>query len=159
MLILQQGRKEMNGRFENFTVLISNINRCIKKIKTEEMEEYNLKSPHVSCLYYLYKQEGLTAAELCGICKEDKAAISRSIDYLERCGYIVTDSDAKKRYRCALTLTETGKSIAVGIAEKIDRILDQASVGLSEEHRVIMYQSLALICENLEKICEEYEEE
>lgn len=149
----------MKGRFENFTVLISNINRHIKKIKTEEMEEYNLKSPHVSCLYYLYKEDSLTATELCAICKEDKAAMSRSIDYLEKNGYILSDSDAKKRYRCALTLTEQGKSIAVGIVEKIDRILDQASVGLSEEHRVVMYQSLALISENLEKICEQYEGE
>lgn len=149
----------MKGRFEHFTVLIANLNRCIKKIKTAEMEEYNLKSPHVSCLYYLHKEEGLTAAELCAICKEDKAAMSRALDYLEKSGYIFPNKDSKKKYRCPLVLTETGKKIAVGIAEKIDRILDEASVGLSEEHRIIMYQSLALISENLDKICGNYEEE
>lgn len=41
----------MEGRFETFTVLISSINRCIKKIKAEEMAECDLKSIHVSCLY------------------------------------------------------------------------------------------------------------
>lgn len=149
----------MRGRFEHFTVLIANINRCIKKIKTAEMEEYNLKSPHVSCLYYLYKEEGLTAAELCAICKEDKAAMSRALDYLEKSGYLSPAPDTKKKYRCPLKLTEKGKAIALGIVEKIDRILDDASVGLSEEHRIIMYQSLALISENLDKICESYEGE
>ena len=56
----------MQDRFETFTVLIDKVKRCIRRIKTEEMSEYNLKSPHVSCLYYLYrhKDEPLTAKEL-----------------------------------------------------------------------------------------------
>ena len=69
----------MNDRFETFTVLISSVSRSIRRIKTETMAEYNLKSPHVSCLYYLYKRPGMTAAELCELCEEDKAAASRSI--------------------------------------------------------------------------------
>ena len=40
-------------RFQTFTVLITSINRSIHKIKTEEMAEFNLKSAHVNCLYYL----------------------------------------------------------------------------------------------------------
>ena len=38
--------------------------RNIRKIKTEEMDKYSLKSPHVSCLYYIYKSGSLTAKEL-----------------------------------------------------------------------------------------------
>lgn len=148
----------MRGRFEHFTVLIANINRCIKKIKTEEMEEYHLKSPHVSALYYLNKESALTATELCSLCKEDKAAMSRALDYLEKNGYIFSNTDANKKYRRPLKLTEKGEKIALGIAEKIDRILEEASEGLGEEHRAIMYESLALISDNLDKICENYEE-
>ena len=47
----------MIERFETFTVLITKISRSIRKIKTEEMAKFNLKSPHVSCLYYLFKSE------------------------------------------------------------------------------------------------------
>ena len=148
----------MKGRFEHFTVLIANINRCIKKIKTAEMEEYHLKSPHVSALYYLHKESGLTAAELCSLCKEDKAAMSRALDYLEKNGHIFPNADENKKYRRPLKLTERGEKIALGIAEKIDRILEEASEGLSEEYRVIMYESLALISDNLDKICGSYEE-
>ena len=76
-------------RFQQFTVLITKINRSIHKIKTGEMEEFSLKSPHVSCLYYLYKSKGsLTATKLCEICDEDKAYISRSLDSLENSKYI-----------------------------------------------------------------------
>lgn len=149
----------MQERFQNFTVLISKINRCIKKIKTEEMDEFNLKSPHVSCIYYLYQTSSLTAKELCDICQEDKAALSRSIEYLEENEFIVCDSNLKKRYKSPLTLTEKGKKIGEKIDEKIDKILALASSGLSEEKRKVMYESLNLICDNLENFCKKYEGE
>lgn len=117
----------------------------------------DLKSPHVSCLYYLYNSEGMTATELCEICGEDKAAMSRSIDYLEKIGLVFCASDMKKRYKSILTLTDKGRQIGKVIYDKIDAILARASEGLSEEHRVIMYKSLALISENLQKICNAYD--
>ena len=80
-------------RFKTFTLLVSNINRSIRKIKNEEMAEFGLKSPHVSCLYYLYTEESLTAKELADICDEDKAALSRSIVALEKLGYIYCDAE------------------------------------------------------------------
>ena len=43
----------MEERFGTFTILISKISRSIKRIKSEEMAEFQLKGPHVSCLYYL----------------------------------------------------------------------------------------------------------
>ena len=144
----------MENRFKLFTVLNSKINRCIRKIKTDEMAEFELKSTHVSCLYYLYVEDTLTAKELCDICDEDKGAISRSLDYLENSGYLKCDSKTVKRYKSPIELTEKGKLVATKISEKIDRVLDEASVGLTEENRVVFYQSLSLISENLEKICD-----
>lgn len=70
----------MEERFETFTVLIARISRSIKRIKADEMADFELKGPHVSCLYYLSQRDGMTAAELCERCDEDKAAISRSLD-------------------------------------------------------------------------------
>ena len=148
----------MKDRFEKFTVLISRISRCIRRIKTEEVSEFQLKSPHVSCLYYLYKAHSLTAKELADICEEDKANISRSIEYLENNGYLICESNAQKRYKSPLRLTDKGNEIGKIICEKKDRILEEASKGLTEENRIIFYDSLSLINENLEKICKEYGE-
>ena len=146
-------------RFEAFTVLISKINRSIKKIKYEEVTEYNLKGPHVSCLYYLNKMGPLTSKELCDICTEDKAQISRSISYLQQNGFIENDNLSKKRYKTTLNLSPLGIKVSDIIADKIDKFLDLASVGLSQEDRIIMYKSLNLISNNLEKICTEYKGE
>lgn len=146
----------MEERFKTFTVLITNVGRCIHKIKTEEMAEYELKSSHVSCLYYLYKEESLTAKELCDICEEDKANISRSIKYLEENGYLYCKSKQQKRYQSPLVLTDKGREIGALLAKKVDNVLSAASEGLSEEHRLIFYKSLALISNNLQKICDGY---
>ena len=148
----------MQERFQTFTVLIARLNRCIRKIKTEEMAEFNLKSPHVSCLYYLYKSNSLTSKELCDICEEDKANISRSIEYLEKNGYLVCKSKTEKRYKSPLVLTEKGRETGEYIVRKIDAILDSVSEGIPEEHRMIMYRSLSVICDNLQKICDDYDE-
>ena len=148
----------MEERFKIFSMLIANISRKIHRIKAEEMAEFNLKSSHVSCIYYLYKAPSLTAAELCDICDEDKSNISRTIKFLEANGYIVCSSTAPKRYRAPLELTEKGATVAMHISQKIENALSKASIGLSEEHRKIMYDSLAIISENLQKMCDDYEE-
>lgn len=148
----------MEDRFNTFTVLIANITRNIRKIKTEEMTSYSLKSPHVSCLYYLYKEKNLTSKQLCDICDEDKAAISRSLEYLEKEEYIVCQSNMKKRYNSPFTLTIKGEKIGKIISDKIDQVLFKASEGLSEEERDTFYKCLNLINKNLQKIYEKYGE-
>ena len=149
----------MRERFETFTVQIARISRCIRKIKTEEMREFSLKTPHVSCLYYLYCRGPLTAKELCDICDEDKAAVSRTLIYLENNDYVFCESKAQKRYKEPIMLTEKGKQVAQMIEEKINRILKETSVGLSESELEIFYRGLTLIGNNLQKISDTYEEE
>ena len=142
----------MEERYETFTVLIARINRSIKRVKSAEMAEFQLKGPYVSCLYYLSLTDGLTAAALCERCDEDKAAISRSLDDLEKNGYITCESSTGRRYRAPLHLTERGRAVCRGINERIDRIVDSASKGLSEAERKSMYRALTLISENLEQM-------
>ena len=142
----------MINRFETFTVLIAKISRNIRKIKNQEMAAYNLRSSHISCLYYLYSSKGLTATDLCERCEEDKATISRSLGYLESNGYITCESKSAKRYKSLLTLTEKGKEVGKKIADRIDSVFKEISIGLTEEERVSLYRSLCIISGKLEAI-------
>ncbi len=144
----------MQERFKEFTLLIANLNRCIFKIKTDAVAGFNLRSSHVSCLYYLYKENGLTATKLCEVCGADKANISRTIKYLELNGFVIHVSKTQKKYNSELKLTDKGVSVATHIANRVDKVLDLASVGMSEEHRKIMYESLKLVNINLNKLCD-----
>jgi len=142
----------MTERFETFTVLINRISRNIRKIKNLEMAEYSLRSSHVSCLYHLYLTEGLTATDLCERCEEDKATISRALEYLESNGYLTCESKNAKRYKSPLLLTDLGREAGGKIAGKINRVLDEVSIGLTDEERVAFYRSLAIISNNLDTI-------
>ena len=142
----------MEERFETFTVLINRISRNIRKIKNQEMAEYNLRSSHISCLYYLYSEKELTATELCERCEEDKATISRALDYLETNGYLTCESKSAKRYKTPLLLTDKGLIVGKKIADKIDGVLDEISVGLTEEERIAFYRSLSIISDSLESV-------
>ena len=142
----------MQERFETFTVLINRISRNIRKIKNQEMAEYNLRSVHVSCLYYLYIHEGATATDLCERCEEDKATISRALDYLETNGFLTCESKSVKRYKSPLILTDKGNEAGKKIADKINSVLDAISVGLTNEEREAFYRSLSIISESLEAV-------
>ena len=142
----------MLARFETFTVLINRISRNIRRIKNQEMAEYELRSPHISCLYYLYVSDGLTASELCELCEEDKATISRSLDFLEKNGYITREPRGERRYKSPLLLTEQGALVAEKIAAKINCVLDELSLGLSDAERASFYRSLAIISQKLEEL-------
>ena len=139
-------------RFETFTVLIGRINRNIRKIKNQEMASYQLKSIHISCLYYLYSSGSLTAAELCERCEEDKAAVSRALDYLEKEGYLEASDKNAKRYRHPLHLTEKGTQAGSIIAAKIDAVLEEINSSLTEQERLAFYRSLTAISNRLDAI-------
>ncbi len=116
------------------------------------MAEYGLRSAHISCLYYLYTTDGATATDLCERCEEDKATISRALDYLETSGYLTCTSKSAKRYKSPLVLTEKGSIVGKQIADKIGAVLDTVSEGLTEEERIAFYRSLSIISHSLETV-------
>ena len=142
----------MTERFEKFTVLINRISRNIRKIKNQEMAEYSLRCSHISCLYYLYTSGGLTATDLCERCEEDKAAVSRALEYLENNGYLICESKSAKRYKSLLRLTDKGLDIGKRIADKIAYVLEEISVEMTEEERIQFYHSLTLISKGIDNI-------
>lgn len=148
----------MEDRYKLFTQLLGKITRTIRKIKTAEMSEFNLKSTHVSCLYYLQKEHVMTAHNLCTVCDEDKSAISKSLEQLEKAGLVVSNSKTKKKYNCPLSLTEKGSRVAEIIVDKVDAIVEMASRGISAEKREIFYECLMQINENLQGLSDKYGE-
>ena len=144
----------MDARFETFTALINRISRNIRKIKNREMAEYHLRSAHISCLYYLYKEGKLTSTALCERCEEDKATISRALEYLENEEYLMGRAKGAKRYNGLLDLTEKGRGIGQKIADKIDGVLEEISEALTDEERFAFYRSLSLISERLDAVAE-----
>ena len=137
----------MIDRFQAFVSGITICYKYIQKIKTMEMTEFGLKGTHVMCIFYIHhNEENLTAAQLCQLCAEDKAAISRTLVTLQEKGYV---ESGEKKYRANLKLTEKGKILAKQIDELIERWVDCGGDGLTDEERNAFYNALNLISSNL----------
>ena len=142
-------------RFGAFVTGITACYKYIQRIKTLEMTELGLRGTHAMCLFYLHHNpQGLTAAQLCQLCDEDKGAISRTLSELETKGYLHTR--AAKKYRAEIMLTPEGTALA----EKMDALIESwvgiGGDGLTEEQRSSFYQTLERIAANLK---EKYEME
>ena len=138
----------MIQRFDAFVSGITSCYKYIQRIKAMEMTEFGLKGTHVMCLYYLRQNPaGLTASQLCGLCAEDKAAISRTVSELRSQGYITSLS--QKAYRAMLTLTSAGQEIARKFDRLIEGWVSTGGDGLSDEERSDFYKVLSTIADNL----------
>lgn len=137
----------MTERFEAFVGGITVCYKYIQRIKNAEMTELGLKGTHVMCLFFLSQNPGgLTAAQLCRLCAEDKAAISRTLTTLQDKGYIQSSG---KKYRALLTLTPLGSEAANQLDSLIDQWVNLGGDGLSEEDRQVFYRTLGHIADNL----------
>lgn len=147
----------MFSRFESFVTFINQLYRSIQKIKSREMTEMGLKGTHVMCLFYLDRHpEGLTAAQLCNHCMEDKAAVSRAVNKLEAKGLVtLEESEGQRRYRSKIRLTKAGKQITCKMMRLIAEIVDKGGEGLTDEERETFYRSLGMIAKNLQTLCSE----
>ncbi len=139
----------MIDRFQSFVTGITECYRFIQRIKSSEMTELGLKGAHVMCLFFLHRHpEGLTAAQLCRLCAEDKAAISRNIATLQQRGYLTASG---RKYRAALVLTPAGTQIAEQVDGLICQWVGVGGEGLSDEERAAFYHTLEHIADNLRR--------
>lgn len=137
----------MIERFQSFVSGITICYKYIQKIKSMEMTEFGLKGTHVMCIFYIsHSKEELTAAQLCQLCAEDKAAISRTLVTLQEKGYVEA---GEKKYRAHLKLTEKGKILASQIDGLIEQWVGFGGDGLTEDERNVFYTALDLISSNL----------
>ena len=150
----------MLNRFGAFVGGITACYKYIQRIKSMEMTELGLKGTHAMCLFHLHRHgEGLTAAQLCQLCGEDKAAISRTLCELEGKGFLHTQVTAGKKYRAMLQLTDTGNMVAKHIDSLIEDWVSAGGNGLTGEERDEFYRILEHIAGNLKLHYENIQEE
>ena len=146
----------MLDRFERFSYAISEISRCWRKLASEELAKYGLKSPHATYLITLYKHpDGITVPDFCEISGKDKSDASRMIGILEERGLVRKEVVDGSLYRGIWVLTEEGKVAAAQVSSRAKRAVELAGKDLDEETREIFYKALESITANLTTLCKE----
>lgn len=140
----------MIDRFEKFSYFISEISYHWHKISGKVMAEYGLKGSHSVYFTTLYTHpDGLTSTQLGELCSRDKADVSRAVSMLEKKGLIVKEG---ANYRALLRLTDEGAEIAIQIKKSAEAAVEYGGKGLDDEQREIFYNSLEVICGNLQNL-------
>ena len=121
-------------------VLIKSLNK--------ELKEYNLGFQHsdFSILKVLSQVNGLSQTELARILGKEKSGIGRSLNSLEKEGYVTRS--AINGCKNEVYLTEKGKQIIPLLNEIADKVTAKAFTGFTDKKRKEMMTNLTLIYEN-----------
>lgn len=143
----------MRKRFEEFNRNITEAYKCILKIKAHEMQKFGLRAANVMCLFFLGKHadEGLTPAQLCMLCGEDKAGVSKSLALLKKNDYVCTEGLGRK-YKMLYKITPGGLLVYEKLMDSIDSVVEKVGYGLSDAERNNFYKTLDTIVSNLQAL-------
>lgn len=140
-------------RFEDFTSAVSLASKYILKIKSFYMREFGLKAAHVTCLHLLgRREEGLTATQICQLCHEDKAAVSKTLNALCAKGYVIGVVGGARKYKAVYMLSSSGKEISRRVDKFIANTVESCGKGLTDKERAVFYKSFRTIISNLEML-------
>lgn len=141
----------MLERYEEFTTKINLAYKYIMKIKIHEMNNLDLKAANLNVLFYLGKNlDGLTASELCWLCKEDKAWISKNLNFLKKKKLVeMYNEDKDKKYRAKYFMTVEGMDVYNEMIKIITFISETCAEGCSDEELDIFYKVFSKIISNL----------
>lgn len=146
----------MIGRFEIFSLGLTQLTAAWNKIANEELKPFGLKGRASVYMIALYKsEEGLTITNLCEICHRDKAEASRIISEMEKKGMVTREQGTANGYRAKIRLTEEGKKATYELRERIKMAVEKGGDGLSDEEREHFYYALQVIAKNLQDISRE----
>jgi len=144
------------NRFEQFSYVISGINRHIQKIERDEMIKYGYKGAFAQYLVALRRYpEGITSAKLCEICDKDKAAISRVLTEMQEKGLILRETQSDHRYSALIKLTAEGLKAAAYVDERAQAAIEAVGNEMTDENRAAFYATLDFIAAKLQTISKE----
>lgn len=144
-------------RFLFFYHGLHGIVKDIKKIESSYLENYGLRSVHMSCLLNIENdREGVTATKLASLCSIDKALISRILRELVACDFVLVEG-AEKAYNKKYLLTEKGRSVVLAVEKDIVEYMTRARVGIPEEKMIAFYDVLCALENNIALIASDEE--
>lgn len=143
----------MLDRFERFSFAIAEINRCWRKLASDELAKYGLKSSHATYLTTMYKfPEGIAVPEFCEITGKDKSDASRMITILEKKGLACKKIVNGSLYRGLWVLTDQGRVAAELVSLRASKAVELAGKDLADKERERFYKDLESIVSNLTKL-------
>lgn len=146
----------MLERFQQFSFIISGINRHIQRLERTEMIKYGYKGSYAQYLVAIQRfKDGVTCTQLSEICDKDKAAVSRIIVEMENRDLVFRESDNERLYNAKIKLTDEGKKAARYVSERACSAVDAVGTTMTDDERTALYAALDIIFSKLDTLNKE----
>jgi DNA-binding MarR family transcriptional regulator len=115
---------------------------------SKQLEFYNIGSGQYIFLIALYKKDGISQEEISDHLKIDKATTAKSIERLEKEGYVKRDIDSKDKRAYKVFLTQKAFDVRPIICSVLKKWSAVLSEGLTEDEKSIALNLLGRMAKN-----------
>ncbi len=110
---------------------------------------YEFSLVHWIIFIHLWRSDGSPQCELAKECGQDKTAITRAVDWLEKRNYVLRIPDQQDRRHKLIYLTQKGKELPDILIPYAQKTIEKATAGISEEEMTQCKNVLRKVFNNL----------
>ncbi|WP_202765950.1 MarR family winged helix-turn-helix transcriptional regulator [Clostridium paridis] len=147
--IYKKGLIVMNSFEKPLNILIHQTNIILRNILQKELSNYNITAEQWAILIELYNDEGINQKELAKRCLKDTAALTRSLDILEKREFIKREKSPNDRREFLIFLTGNGCELVEGLLPMVLEIRKKITSVLSEEENNMLSSLLQKLIKGL----------
>ncbi|KTC96601.1 MarR family winged helix-turn-helix transcriptional regulator [Legionella erythra] len=133
------------------STLLKKTNRLLLKRANELLKPYDINHAYTFILMELFNQDGLTQTELVQRIDVEQPTAVRTLDRMERDGFIHRQPSPLDRRAVLIYLSEKGKQTEPMLAENARRLNDLALQGFSEAEKNQFQALIKRVLDNLKK--------
>ncbi|QGH32904.1 MarR family transcriptional regulator [Gracilibacillus salitolerans] len=137
-----------NNRHRSVGKLISTINRSSEMYINSKLEPYGISVTQMHFLMLLYQEDGVTQYLLSQKLYVDKATATRSVQKLEKEGFIIRRESTGDRRQNLVFITDKARSIKEEILDILSGWTSILTTGMSEEEKSALLSLLQQATDN-----------
>lgn len=138
------------GNFEKpLNVLIHQSNIILRNIIQKELYVYDITAEQWAILIELYNDEGVNQKELAKRCFKDTAALTRSLDVLEKREIVKREKSPNDRREFLIFLTSNGRELVEKLLPVVIEVRKKITSVLSEEENSMLSSLLQKLMKGL----------
>ncbi len=136
-------------RSRNLGFLMKDVSRLWVRYFEQHADELGMTLAHAKVLVYLSRNEGCTQARLAELCDTDPMTLVRTLDRMEKDGWLERRPDPTDRRAYRIFLKPASNSVLAEVTRIGDRARGEALAGLSNDERTQLIALLERIHANL----------
>jgi MarR family transcriptional regulator for hemolysin len=133
----------------HLSTLLKKTHRLLLKRANELIKPYDINHAYTFILMELFNQDGLTQTELVQLIEVEQPTVVRTLDRMERDGFISRKPSTTDRRAVHIYLTEKAKNAQNDLIQSAALLNNQAFSGFTEEEQLKLREFLLRILDNL----------